>query len=183
MTARIRRLGADDAAQAEKAVRSFKKASRSAGSLETFLRNPANYLLVGEARGRVVGFLMAYRLERADRDANQMFVYEIDVAEDWRRQGLATALLREIVDLARAEGMFEAFVLTSRRNVAARRLYAGTGGRVEDDSAVLFVYPLALESAPNAARRAKRMGDGNVWSTPAGISGRVAAKLSTESGE
>ena len=145
MTAQIKRLGANDGAQAEEAVRSFKKASRSAGSLEVFLRNPANYLLVGEAEDAVVGFLMAYRLERADREAGQMFVYEVDVAADWRRQGLGTALLGEIVALARAEGMFEVFVLTSRRNVAARRLYARTGGKVEDDSAVLFVYPLAVE--------------------------------------
>lgn len=145
MTAGIRRLGAGDGALAEAAVRGFKKASRSAGSLEAFLRNPANYLLVAEAEGQVVGFLMAYRLERADREARQMFVYEVDVSLDWRRRGVGKSLLREIVALARAEGMCEAFVLTSRTNVAARGLYAGTGGEVEDDSAVLFVYPLAME--------------------------------------
>jgi hypothetical protein len=43
--------------------------------------------------------------------------------------------------------MFEAFVLTSRGNEPARRLYARTGGIVEDDSAVLFVYPLGAKSA------------------------------------
>jgi hypothetical protein len=42
--------------------------------------------------------------------------------------------------------MFEAFVLTSRGNEPARRLYERTGGRVEDDSAVLFVYPIGAES-------------------------------------
>lgn len=147
MTAQIRRLGPEDAATAEKAIRTFKAVSRSAGSLETFLHNPANYLLVAEAGGETVGFLMAYRLERADREAGQMFVYEVEVAAAWRRRGLASALLGEIVASARAEGMFEAFVLTSRSNAAARRLYARTGGKVEDDSAVLFVYPLGLEGA------------------------------------
>ncbi len=147
MTPPIRRLGPDDVAQAEEAVRAFKAGSRSAGSLERFLRNPANYLLVGEAAGEPVGLLMAYRLERADREASQMFVYEVDVATAWRRKGLASALLGEIVALAQAEGMFEAFVLTSGSNAAARRLYARTGGKVEDDSAVLFVYPLGLKGA------------------------------------
>ena len=56
-------------------------------------------------------------------------------------------LLVEIVALARAEGMLEVFVLTSQSNEAACRLYARTGGRVEDDTAVLFVYPLGLEGA------------------------------------
>lgn len=142
MTTRIRRLGPHDEAEAEDAVRTFKNASRTTGSLGAFLRNPANYLLVADADGRIVGSLTAYRLERADREACQMFVYEVGVVEEWRRRGVATALLREIVALARAEGMFEAFVLTSRGNVAARRLYARTGGEVEDESALVVTYPL-----------------------------------------
>ena len=54
--------------------------------------------------------------------------------------------MEKIKDLARVEGMFEAFVLTTRSNDAARRLYTRTGAVVEDDSAILFVYPMGLES-------------------------------------
>ena len=145
MTVQIKRLGPDDVAKAEAAVRSFKKTTRSSSSLEAFLRNPAHYLLVGEAGRETVGYLMAYRLERPDRESSQMFVYEVDVVAGWRRQGVGTALLEEIISIARAEGMFEAFVLTSRGNTAARELYARAGGKVEDESALLFVYPLALK--------------------------------------
>ena len=141
----IERLGPGDAARAEAAVRAFKTASRAAGSLETFLRNPANYLLVAEQENEAAGYLLAYRLERADREASQMFVYEVGVAPAWRGRGLASALMEKIKELARAEGMFEAFVLTSRSNDAARRLYTRTGGVVEDDAAMLFVYPMNLE--------------------------------------
>ena len=147
MNVQIRRLDRHEAGLAEEVVRGFKGSSRSPGSLQGFLGNPANYLLVAEAEGEVRGFLMAYRLERADREANQMFVYEIGVAASWRGQGLARALVEGITALARAEGMFEAFVLTNRGNEPARRLYARTGGIVEDDSAVLFVYPFGAESA------------------------------------
>jgi len=140
MNMQIRRLGRDEVGLAEEVTREFKGTSRAAGSLEEFLGNPANYLLVAEAQGEVGGFLMAYRLDRADREASQMFVYELGVAARWRGQGLATALVERITALARAEGMFEAFVLTSRGNEPARRLYTRTGGIVEDDSAMLFVY-------------------------------------------
>jgi len=150
----IKRLGRHEAALAEKVIRAFKGMSRSLDSLEAFLGNPANYLLIAEAGDEAAGFLMAYRLERADREAGQMFVYEIGVTAAWRGQGLGTALVEEITALARAEGMFEAFVLTSRGNEAARRLYACTGGRIEDDSAVLFVYPFGAVE-PRAVRRAK----------------------------
>jgi ribosomal protein S18 acetylase RimI-like enzyme len=125
----------------------FKSHSRPADSLEAFLMDPANYLIVAEAEGEPVGYLVAYRLQRPDRQAAQMFIYEVDVAEAWRRRGLGSALLEEIRRLARAERMFEAFVLTSRGNEAARRLYARTGAAVEDDAALLFVYPIALEGA------------------------------------
>ena len=147
MNAHIRRLGREEAGLAEEVVQRFKGSSRSANSLKTFLGNPANYLLLAEAGGEVGGFLTAYRLERADREASQMFVYEVGVAEAWRDQGLATALVDEVMALARAEGMFEAFVLTSHGNEPARRLYTRTGGRVEDDSAMLFVYSFGSDTA------------------------------------
>ena len=147
MITQIRRLSLQEAGLAEEVVQRFKGSSRSAGSLKAFLGNPANYLLVAEVGGEVGGFLIAYRLERADREASQMFVYEVGVAETCQDQGLATALVNEITALARAEGMFEAFVLTSRGNEPARRLYTRTGGRVEDGSAMLFVYSFGSESA------------------------------------
>jgi rhodanese-related sulfurtransferase len=54
-----------------------------------------------------------------------------------------------------------------------------------DKSAVLVFYcsnPMCRK-APNAARRAKKSGYSNVQVMSAGISGWVAAKLPTESGE
>ena len=147
MNAQIRRLGPQEASLAEEVIQRFKGSSRSPDSLKTFLGNSANYLLVVEVGGVVDGFLMAYRLERADREASQMFVYEVGVAEAWRDQGLATALVGDVIALARAEGMFEVFVVTSQGNEPARRLYARTGGKVEDSSAMLFVYSLGSESA------------------------------------
>jgi GNAT superfamily N-acetyltransferase len=110
MNVQIRRLDRHEAGLADEVVRGFKGSSRSPGSLQGFLGNSANYLLIADVEGEVGGFLMAYRLERADREANQMFVYELGVAAPWRGQGLATALVRAITALARAEGMFEAFV-------------------------------------------------------------------------
>jgi len=35
----------------------------------------------------------------------------------------------------------EAFVLTDHANIAAQRLYGGTGATIEEDQSMLFVYP------------------------------------------
>jgi len=149
---RIERPGPGDAARAEEAIRVFKGRSRPVADVAAFLEDDANYLLVAEEEGETVGLLLAYRLERPDREESQMFIYQVDVVESRRQHGIGRALVAEIVRLARAAGAFEAFVLTSRRNEAARSLYARTGGLVEDDAAMLVVYPLGDDAAVSDGR-------------------------------
>ena len=98
----IERLGPGDAARAERAVRTFKSDSLAEAALEAFLRNPANYLLVAEQEGEAIGFLLAYRLERADREASQMLVTKsksrrrggdaVSRPRSWRRSRIWRAL-------------------------------------------------------------------------------------------
>jgi ribosomal protein S18 acetylase RimI-like enzyme len=45
-----------------------------------------------------------------------------------RRQGIATRLMVELREIARARGAEECFVLTEPDNVAANELYASLGG-------------------------------------------------------
>lgn len=142
MGVQVRRLGAADVVAAERTIRALKGSCRTPEALTAFLSDPANVLVAADVDGAPAGFLLAYRLARIDRDAGQMFIYEVDVAPAHRRKGLATALIERIRDLALAEGMIELFVLTSRGNGAARALYSRSGGVVEDDAAILFVYPL-----------------------------------------
>lgn len=144
---RVRRLVSRDVSLVREVSRTFKGSARPDDELRRYLDNPANYFLVAETGGEVAGFLTGYRLERADRSAGQMFVYEVEVDRAARRTGVGSALLKEIQEIARREGTFEAFVLTSRGNDAARKLYASTGGIVEDDAAMLFVYPFAADGA------------------------------------
>lgn len=142
MHVKVIRLGPEDGRLAEVAVRTFKGSSRPRRDLEVFLENRANYLLVAEADGCLAGFLLAYRLERADRGEDQMFVYEIEVAPAWRRRGIGASLMRRITETAREEGMFEAFILTDRANDAARALYRSTGAEAENEDSMLFTWPM-----------------------------------------
>jgi ribosomal protein S18 acetylase RimI-like enzyme len=74
-----------------------------------------------------VGFAFGYTLPRRHGNREMFFVYELDVDERYRRRGIATRLLRELL-----AGHEEAFVLTDEDNDAANALYASLGGtRVE----------------------------------------------------
>ena len=83
--------------------------------------------LVAEQDERVVGFVFGYLLPRRHGTATEMFVYELEVDEPYRRQGIATRLMRALV-----EGCEEAFVLTEPDNDAANALYESLGGKRSD---------------------------------------------------
>lgn len=85
----IRRLESKDAAIGVELVESFAAKNVSAEYLRKFLSNPANYLIVAEAENKPAGFLLALRLERLKDESFKLFIYEIDVDEQFRRKGIA----------------------------------------------------------------------------------------------
>ena len=147
MTVLVRRLQSGDEASACLVASRFKSANLPAARATQFLANPANYLLAAEVDGALAGFLMAYLVERIDRAASQLFVYELGVAAQHRRHGVGTALMEHVRKVVHEEGLMEAFVFTSRENDAALALYRKTGGQIEDEHSVLFVYPGGAEVA------------------------------------
>jgi aminoglycoside 3-N-acetyltransferase I len=85
-----------------------------------------------------VGFAFGYLLPRRHGEPSMLFVYELDVAEPYRRRGIATRLLEEL--FAQAGGV-EAFVLTDADNVAANATYAKFFA--ERSEVVMWDYPSA----------------------------------------
>jgi aminoglycoside 3-N-acetyltransferase I len=75
-----------------------------------------------------IGFVLAYELLRRHGEPSQLFVYEVGVAAEARRRGVATELLRELARLACTRGIRRGFVLTNESNAAAMELYRSLGG-------------------------------------------------------
>ena len=141
MNLSIRRLQPGDEKAASQVAAVFKAAVLCATSAARFLANPANYLIAAHDRSQLAGFVLAYRLDRLDHSAGQLFVYEIGVLPEFQRQEVGTRLMEFVRQLVADNGLTEAFVFTEHANTAARRLYERTGGRVESDTSILFVYP------------------------------------------
>ena len=80
-----RRLRPEDAELAIEAIRAIKQpapyASFTAEYLRRFLGRPQNVLIVASSKGEPAGFLLAYLLDRVDRDQPMVCLYEIDVSE------------------------------------------------------------------------------------------------------
>ncbi len=82
-----------------------------------------------------VGFAFGYELPRRHGEPSILFVYELEVDEGHRRQGIATRLMSALLGAARAP----AFVLTEPDNEAANAVYAALGG--ERSEVVMWDFP------------------------------------------
>ncbi|HEY8560708.1 MAG TPA: GNAT family N-acetyltransferase [Pyrinomonadaceae bacterium] len=88
---------------------------------------------------RLVGGLTAYEMTMFKRETREMFLYEIEVSEPFRRRGIGKALIESLKAICEEKSIAEMFVGTSRDNLAARKLYAATGGKADTNS-VWFNY-------------------------------------------
>jgi len=111
-----------------------------ASRLATYLRSPEHLMVVGVFEDRVVGQAAGVVHRHPDKHTD-LFVDEVGVTPDFRKRGLATALLRKLFAIGKAKGCEEAWVLTELDNVAARRLYGSAEGRARD--IVMYEYDLS----------------------------------------
>jgi ribosomal protein S18 acetylase RimI-like enzyme len=142
----VRRLDSEDFELAFAAIEAVKQPNTqptfNPAYLKKLLARPENVLIVAEQDGVPVGFLLAYLLDRVDRDQKMVCLYEIDVAESYRQRGIGRAMIETLKSLCKHENAMEAWVITDRSNLAAVRLYQSTGAATADPigDEVVYVY-------------------------------------------
>jgi ribosomal protein S18 acetylase RimI-like enzyme len=96
-----------------------------------FLTDPGHHLLLAVAGGVGVGFVTGVELTHPDK-GTEMFLYELGVHDDHRRQGIGRALVTALAELAQERGCSGMWVLTDADNEAALGTYqAGGAGQPE----------------------------------------------------
>jgi ribosomal protein S18 acetylase RimI-like enzyme len=105
-----------------------------------FFTDPKNILLVAYSDGIPSGFLYSYILSSLKTPHPKLFLYSIDVFADYRRQKTASMLIAELKRVAFRNNCSEIFVLTNKSNEPAMNLYQKTGGKIENNDDVIFVY-------------------------------------------
>lgn len=142
---RVKRPRAEDAALAVQAVRLLKAPAGyptpSVEYLSAFLDRPDNVVLIALEGDVPVGYILAYLLDRIDREQPMMLLYEIGVGEPHRRRGIGKKLIAGLKRVCRAHDVVKMWVPTDRSNIAAARLYASTGAvRNETNAEITYVY-------------------------------------------
>jgi aminoglycoside 3-N-acetyltransferase I len=60
--------------------------------------------------GTVVGGLAAYELKKFEQERSEIYIYDLAVAAEHRRQGIATALIERLKEIAARRGAYVIFV-------------------------------------------------------------------------
>jgi aminoglycoside 3-N-acetyltransferase I len=82
--------------------------------------------LVGE---QVVGGVVAYELEKVERERRELYIYDLAVASGYRRRGIATALIEHLQKIAAKRGAWVVYVQADYGDGAAIALYEKLGVR------------------------------------------------------
>ena len=102
--------------------------------------------LVALSGNRVVAGLTAYELVKYEQARSEVYIYDLAVLEAHRRQGIATALIRQLSTLAAGRGAHAVFVQadTGPEDAAAIALYSKLG---QQESVLHFDIQVGLDDA------------------------------------
>lgn len=135
----IVRLGQDDTARMsgvldlfQKAFDDFENYGRARPDdayLRRLLASESFFMLVAQAEDEVVGAMAAYELPKFEQARSELYIYDLAVAEPWRRRGVATALIRALQAIGRQIGAWVIFVQADYGDDPAVALYTKLGTR------------------------------------------------------
>lgn len=81
--------------------------------------------------GQMVGALAGYELVKFEAERSEIYIYDLAVREEFRRRGVATALIGALTPIARERDAWAIFVQADPPDAPAVALYEKLGTREE----------------------------------------------------
>jgi aminoglycoside 3-N-acetyltransferase I len=97
--------------------------------LESVLAKEHVVVVVALAAGEVLGGLVAYELDKFEKARREIYIYDLAVGIGRRRQGIATALIEHLRDIAARRGAWVVYVQADYGDAPAIALYEKLGTR------------------------------------------------------
>jgi len=110
-------------------VETYGRKRASDAYLERLLGSDYFIALAALKGGEVVGGIAAYELRKFEQERSEIYIYDLAVAAEHRRQGIATALILELKNIAAARGSHVIFVQADLVDGPAIALYTKLGTR------------------------------------------------------
>lgn len=140
-TPKILQLGPPDVGQFEAMMTLFGQAFNEIETYchnrpsQTYLQNlltTHSFIAIAALdQGNVIGGLAAYELTKFEQERSEIYIYDLAVAASHRRQGIATAMIRELQRISFERGAYSLFVQADYSDRPAIALYEKLGVREE----------------------------------------------------
>jgi ribosomal protein S18 acetylase RimI-like enzyme len=105
--------------------------------LTAYLAEANHHMIAAIKNGEVVGQIRAVIHKHPDR-ADELYIDNLGVTPSLQRQGIATKLLNEMLELGKSLGCKDAWLATERDNEQAKRFYESYGIKAEATVAYFF---------------------------------------------
>lgn len=115
-------------------------------AVDRFLAERNHHILIAYEDGVPAGFVSGIEMTHPDK-GTEMFLYELGVAEAYRRRGIGRSLVSRLAEIARSSGCYGMWVLTSEDNFAAMATYRRAGA-TETEETVLLSWQFREENQP-----------------------------------
>ncbi len=135
----IKRLTIHDASTVKSLVKAFRSSETDDKWVEDFLVNQHNYVIACLSGASPIGFLLAYELQRYDKNG-MLYIHEVNVLPQYQRQGIGRRLIEETVKICNERALFKIFLITNKSNTAACSLYNITGAIATEDDNIVYWY-------------------------------------------
>ena len=97
--------------------------------LSAQLANPGVISIVAREGDDIIGGIVAYDLPKLEQARSEIYIYDLAVKEAHRRQGVASALIHEIRNVAKERGAWVIYVQADYGDDPAIALYTKLGSR------------------------------------------------------
>lgn len=101
----------------------------SVAYLKRLLRSDYFIALTALKNGAVVGGLAAYELQKFEQERSEIYIYDLAVAAEHRREGIATGLIQELKKIAIERAAYVIYVQADLGDDPAIALYTKLGAR------------------------------------------------------
>ena len=105
----------------------FNDLDDSRAGIGRYLRRNPTTCLVAEAGDAMAGAILA------GHDGRRGYIYHMAVSEEYRRQGVASALVERALEALRAEGIHKVALVAFKYNEAGNAFWERLGFAVRDD--------------------------------------------------